>query len=44
MASPGSPLLRPQYVVSEDGQRFLVNNQSADPLLIKVILNWKGKP
>jgi Tol biopolymer transport system component len=43
MASPGSPL-RPQYAVSADGQRFLVNNQSADPLSIKVILNWKGKP
>jgi eukaryotic-like serine/threonine-protein kinase len=43
MASPGTPA-RPQYVVSADGQRFLVNNQSADPLSIKVILNWKGKP
>jgi eukaryotic-like serine/threonine-protein kinase len=33
-----------QYAVSGDGQRFLVNNQSADPPTITMILNWKGKP
>ena len=33
-----------QYAVSGDGQRFLVNNQAADPPTITMILNWKGKP
>jgi eukaryotic-like serine/threonine-protein kinase len=33
-----------QYAVAGDGQRFLVNNQSADPPTITMILNWKGKP
>ena len=33
-----------QYAVSGDGQRVLVNNQSADPPTITMILNWKGKP
>ena len=33
-----------QYAVSADGQRFLLNNQSADPPSITMILNWKGKP
>jgi hypothetical protein len=36
--------LAPQYAVSADGQRFLMNNQSADPPSITMILNWKGKP
>jgi serine/threonine protein kinase/Tol biopolymer transport system component len=33
-----------QYDVSADGQRFLVDNFSADPPSITMILNWKGKP
>jgi dipeptidyl aminopeptidase/acylaminoacyl peptidase len=33
-----------QYVVSADGQRFLLNTQTADPPAITMILNWKGKP
>ena len=35
-----------QYIVSEDGQRFLMNapTDSAEPPSIVVILNWKGKP
>ena len=36
--------LTPQYAVSADGQRFLMNNQSADLPSITMILNWKGKP
>jgi hypothetical protein len=32
------------YAVSADGQRFLLNNQTADPPSITMILNWKGKP
>jgi hypothetical protein len=31
-----------QYVVSADGQRFLLNTQTADPPSITMILNWKG--
>jgi hypothetical protein len=39
-------LLRQQYVVSADGQRFLLNNLSdaIDPSSMTLILNWKGKP
>jgi hypothetical protein len=36
---------RPQYMVSSDGQRFLmstVTEEAASP--ITVILNWKAKP
>jgi hypothetical protein len=33
-----------QYVVSADGQRFLLNTQTAGPPSIAVILNWRGKP
>ena len=32
-----------QYVVSADGQRFLLNTQIAAPPSISMILNWKGK-
>ena len=32
-----------QYVVSADGQRFLLNTQTADSPSITMILNWKGK-
>ena len=32
------------YTVSADGQRFLLNNQTAEPPSVKMILNWKGKP
>jgi len=37
---------RQQYVVSADGQRFLVNapTDAIDPPSTTVILNWKGKP
>jgi eukaryotic-like serine/threonine-protein kinase len=37
---------RQQYVVSADGQRFLVNGatDAVDPPSITLILNWKGKP
>jgi hypothetical protein len=37
---------RQQYVLSPDGQRFLINapTQAIDPPSITVILNWKGKP
>ena len=36
----------PQYVVSADGMRFLMNTLSEDVNIsaITVILNWKGKP
>jgi len=33
-----------QYVVSADGQRFLLNTQTADPPSITMRLNWKGIP
>jgi len=37
---------RQQYVVSKDGQRFLVNmpTDTADPTSLSVILNWKARP
>jgi Tol biopolymer transport system component/DNA-binding winged helix-turn-helix (wHTH) protein len=35
---------RQQYVVSSDGQRFLMNTLSEANSPITVILNWKGKP
>jgi Tol biopolymer transport system component len=37
-------LTRQQYVVSPDGQRFLINApiEAVDPASISVILNWKG--
>jgi Tol biopolymer transport system component len=41
---PALAALGRQYDVSADGQRFLVNNSSADPPSITMILNWKGKP
>lgn len=36
---------RQQYVVSADGQRFLINapTDAIDPPSITLILNWKGK-
>ena len=39
-------LTRQQYVVSPDGQRFLINasTDAIDPPSITLILNWKGKP
>jgi hypothetical protein len=35
-----------EYVVSADGQRFLMNNpvEVQDQLAMTLILNWKGKP
>jgi Tol biopolymer transport system component len=37
---------RQQYVVSKDGQRFLVNmpTDTVDPPSISLILNWKARP
>jgi Tol biopolymer transport system component/DNA-binding winged helix-turn-helix (wHTH) protein len=35
---------RQQFVVSNDGQRFLMNTLSEANSPITVILNWKGKP
>jgi len=39
-------LPRQQYVVSPDGQRFLINaaTDAIDPPSITMILNWKGRP
>jgi len=39
-------LTRQQYVVSPDGQRFLMNaaTDAIDPPSITLILNWKGRP
>jgi Tol biopolymer transport system component len=39
-------LTRQQYVVSPDGQRFLINaaTDAIDPPSITLILNWKGTP
>ena len=39
-------LTRQQYVVSPDGQRFLINaaTDAIDPQSITLILNWKGTP
>jgi hypothetical protein len=39
-------LTRQQYVVSPDGQRFLINaaTDATDPPSITLILNWKGTP
>jgi len=39
-------LTRQQYMVSPDGQRFLINaaTEAIDPPSITVILNWKGIP
>jgi serine/threonine protein kinase/Tol biopolymer transport system component len=41
-----SLLTRQQYVVSPDGQRFLMNaaTDAIDPPSITLILNWKGRP
>jgi len=39
------PLGRQQYVVSDNGQRFLMNTVSDEATRpITVILNWKPKP
>jgi hypothetical protein len=37
---------RPQYIVSPDGQRFLINTvtEDASTAPITVIQNWKPKP
>jgi dipeptidyl aminopeptidase/acylaminoacyl peptidase len=42
----GSFGTRQQYVVSPDGQKFLMNaaTDAIDPPSITVILNWKGRP
>jgi hypothetical protein len=32
------------YIVSPDGQRFLLNQHVAAPVPIAIILNWKAKP
>jgi hypothetical protein len=39
-------MTRQQYVVSGDGERFLINaaTDAIDPPPITVILNWKGTP
>ena len=39
-------MTRQQYVVSPDGQRFLMNaaTDAIDPPSITLILNWKGRP
>ena len=39
-------MTRQQYVVSPDGQRFLMNaaTDAIDPPSITLILNWKGTP
>ncbi len=39
-------MTRQQYVVSADGERFLINaaTDAIDPAAITVILNWKGMP
>jgi serine/threonine protein kinase/Tol biopolymer transport system component len=39
-------MTRQQYVVSADGQRFLINaaTDAIDPPSITLILNWKGTP
>ena len=44
--SDNSFITRQQYVVSPDGQRFLINasTDAIDPPSIMLILNWKGKP
>jgi Tol biopolymer transport system component len=38
--------VRQQYMVSADGQRFLINapTDAIDPPSITLILNWKGRP
>jgi serine/threonine protein kinase len=42
-SAPGG--LRQQYIVSADGQQFLINTELAvAPSPITVVLNWKGKP
>jgi len=38
------PLERQQYIVSSDGQRFLMNTVTDDAAPITVILNWKAGP
>jgi len=36
---------RPQYVVSRDGQRFLMNTLVEEPgAPITLLVNWKGEP
>ncbi len=44
--SDSSFMTRQQYVVSPDGQRFLINaaTDAIDPPSITLILNWKGTP
>jgi Tol biopolymer transport system component len=41
-----SVMARQQFVVSPDGQRFLMNaaTEAIDPASITVILNWRGRP
>ena len=41
-----SSSMRQQYVVSPDGERFLMNaaTDAIDPPSITLILNWKGRP
>jgi len=36
--------IRQQYVVSPDGQRFLMNSVQETTLPITVIVNWTPKP
>ena len=45
-AFDSSFMTRQQYVVSPDGQRFLMNaaSDAIDPPSITLILNWKGRP
>ena len=40
------PALRQQYIVSPDGQRFLINSLTEDATSspITLILNWKPRP
>jgi len=40
------PTIGAQYIVSPDGQRFLMNNlvQDASPTPIRLILNWRPRP
>jgi hypothetical protein len=33
-------MVRNQYVVTRDGQRFLINQPTGDPPAITVIVNW----
>ena len=44
ITNPAGTNLGPQYMVSRDGQRFLIATAKASTSPIKVLLNWQPQP